>query len=430
MVKFVFAFEEGSKEQKNILGGKGANLSEMKKIGLPVPDGFTIITKACISYYEENKSIKKDIKEEIYFNLKILEEKTGKTLGDLENPLLVSVRSGSVISMPGMMDTVLNLGLNDNTLIGLTKKTLNPVFALDSYRRFIQMFSDVVLNIEKYKFDRIYKKNKIHTEETLKELIINYKKLVKKETKKEFPMDPKVQLDMAIEAVFDSWNNHRAIIYRKINNIPDSLGTAVNIQSMVFGNIGETSGTGVAFTRNPSTGENKLYGEFLLNAQGEDVVAGIRTPLPINMLKNSLPKVFDEFSEVAKILENHYLDMQDIEFTIENEKLYMLQTRTGKRTAEAAMKIAVDLVKENKIDKETAIMRIEPEQISQLLHPIFSIESLNNAIELSKGLPASPGAASGKIYFDSEAIKLAKSKGEKTILVRTETSPEDIEGND
>ena len=427
-MQFVYAFEDGTKEMKDILGGKGANLAEMKKIGLPVPDGFTISTKACMTYYNDDKTINTTMKEAVFEQLSQLENKTGKKLGDISNPLLVSVRSGAVISMPGMMDTVLNLGLNDETVEGLKNLTNNPVFAFDSYRRFIQMFSDVVLDIEKYKFDRIYRKYKSYTSENLEKIIEEYKSLVLKETHNSFPQDVNLQLMMAVKAVFDSWNNHRAIIYRKIHNIPDNLGTAVNVQSMVFGNIGDTSGTGVAFTRNPSTGENKLYGEYLLNAQGEDVVAGIRTPLPIEELKNSLPSVFNEFVNITNILENHYNDMQDIEFTIEQGKLYLLQTRTGKRTAKAALQIAVDLVQEEKIDINTALLRIDPEQINQILHPSFSEKALRNATILTKGLPASPGAASGKIYFDSESIKLAKQRGEKTILVRTETSPEDIEG--
>ncbi len=428
MAKFIYAFEDGSKEMKSILGGKGANLAEMKKIGLPVPDGFTISTKACTSYYENDKKINNEILEHIKNNMSLLEEKTGKKLGGISNPLLVSVRSGSVVSMPGMMDTVLNLGLNDDTVKGMISLTDNPVFVLDSYRRFIQMFSDVVLHIEKYKFDRIFRKYEVLDQSNLEELINKYKKLVKKETHKAFPQDVNEQLKMSVDAVFESWNNHRAIIYRKINDISSDLGTAVNIQAMVFGNIGETSATGVAFTRNPSTGENKLYGEYLLNAQGEDVVAGIRTPLSIEELEKSLPKVYNEFVEVASKLETHYQDMQDIEFTIENEKLYLLQTRTGKRTAKAALQIAVDFVNEKRIDKETALLRIDPNQISQLLHPTFSKEAKDKAEVLTNGLPASPGAASGKIYFDSESVMLGKLRGEKTILVRTETSPEDIEG--
>lgn len=428
MTKLVYSFEDGTKEMKNILGGKGANLAEMKKIGLPVPEGFTISTTACMTYYQDNECINETMEADIFEHLSKLERETNKKLGDISNPLLVSVRSGAVVSMPGMMDTVLNLGLNDETVKGLWKLTDNPIFALDSYRRFIQMFSDIVLHIEKYKFDRIYNKYDVYDQENLEKIIEEYKLLVQKESKKPFPQDVKVQLLMAIESVFDSWNNNRAKIYRKIHGISDKLGTAVTIQSMVFGNTGMNSGTGVAFTRNPSTGENKLYGEYLLNAQGEDVVAGIRTPQPISTLKDSLPTVYEELFNVANILESHYQDMQDIEFTIENGKLYILQTRNGKRTAEAAIQVVVDLVKEQRIDVETALLRIDPEQVSHVLHPTFSEQALREAKLLTSGLPASPGAASGKIYFDSESIKAAKLRGELTILVRTETSPEDIEG--
>lgn len=428
MTKLVYSFEDGTKEMKNILGGKGANLAEMKKIGLPVPEGFTISTTACMAYYQDNECINETMEADIFEHLSKLERETNKKLGDISNPLLVSVRSGAVVSMPGMMDTVLNLGLNDETVKGLWKLTDNPIFALDSYRRFIQMFSDIVLHIEKYKFDRIYNKYDVYDQENLEKIIEEYKLLVQKESKKPFPQDVKVQLLMAIESVFDSWNNNRAKIYRKIHGISDKLGTAVTIQSMVFGNTGMNSGTGVAFTRNPSTGENKLYGEYLLNAQGEDVVAGIRTPQPISTLKDSLPTVYEELFNVANILESHYQDMQDIEFTIENGKLYILQTRNGKRTAEAAIQVVVDLVKEQRIDVETALLRIDPEQVSHVLHPTFSEQALREAKLLTSGLPASPGAASGKIYFDSESIKAAKLRGELTILVRTETSPEDIEG--
>lgn len=427
MAKFIFSFKDGSKEMKNILGGKGANLAEMNKIGLPVPHGFTISTKACIDYYHNDESID-FIKTELESHLLELEAETNKKMGDVSNPLLVSVRSGAVISMPGMMDTVLNLGLNDETVKGLINLTKNPKFAYDCYRRFIQMFSDVVLHIDKYKFDNIYTKYEDYNEDNLIEIIGKYKKLVKKETRNDFPQNVHVQLNMAIKAVFDSWNNPRAIIYRDVHNIPDELGTGVTVQSMVFGNSGNTSGTGVAFTRNPSTGENKVYGEYLLNAQGEDVVAGIRTPHTIEMLKDELPEVYDEFMNVTDVLESHYKDMQDIEFTIENNKLYLLQTRTGKRTAAAAFQIAVDMVDEKVIDKKEAILRIDPEQIDQLLHPTFDFEAIKTAEFLTSGLPASPGAATGKIYFDSDAVKEAMANGEKTILVRTETSPEDIEG--
>ncbi len=425
-MKFVYSFEEGNKEMKDILGGKGANLSEMKKIGLPVPNGFTISTGACNDYFDKNKKISDDIIDQINHYLTDLEEKTNKKLGG-KNPLLVSVRSGSVISMPGMMDTILNLGLNDETVEIMGEKA-DFIFAFDAYRRLIQMFSDVVLGIEKYKFDRVYDKYEEKTEENLRQIVEEFKKIVLKETKKPFPQNAKEQLMMAIHAVFDSWNNNRAIVYRKLNNISDSLGTAVNIQEMVFGNTGEESGTGVAFTRNPSTGESGVFGEYLLNAQGEDVVAGIRTPQPILTLKESLPEVFEEFISVIKKLEEHYRDMQDIEFTIENKKLYLLQTRTGKRTAEAAIKIAVDMVNEKVITKEEALLRIEPSQIHQLLHPRFNAEDLKEHEELAKGLPASPGAASGEICFDSNEVKKAVKEGRKVILVRVETSPEDIEG--
>ncbi|RKD28045.1 pyruvate, phosphate dikinase [Caminicella sporogenes] len=435
--KYVYFFSEGNKEMKSLLGGKGANLAEMNKIGLPVPPGFTITTKACNRYYECDREIDKEIKEQIFNNLKILERETGKVFGDSENPLLVSVRSGAVISMPGMMDTVLNLGLNDITVKGLSKKTNNERFAYDSYRRFIQMFGDVVLGIPKYKFDSVLEKVKMEkrvendtelTIDDLREMIKKYKDLIKKEARIDFPDNPEEQLMMAVKAVFDSWNNSRAIVYRKINDIPHHLGTAVNVQSMVFGNMGENSGTGVAFTRHPSTGKKEIFGEFLLNAQGEDVVAGIRTPKPISELKNIMPKVYDEFVKITEILENHYKDMQDIEFTIEEGKLYILQTRNGKRTAKAAVNIAVDMANEGLIDKKTAVMRIDPQQIGQLLYPTFKSEELKKAKKIAEGLPASPGAATGKIYFNAEDAVKAADSGEKVILVRVETSPEDIEG--
>ncbi|SHJ80528.1 pyruvate phosphate dikinase [Caminicella sporogenes DSM 14501] len=437
MKKYVYFFSEGNKEMKSLLGGKGANLAEMNKIGLPVPPGFTITTKACNRYYECDREIDKEIKEQIFNNLKILERETGKVFGDSENPLLVSVRSGAVISMPGMMDTVLNLGLNDITVKGLSKKTNNERFAYDSYRRFIQMFGDVVLGIPKYKFDSVLEKVKMEkrvendtelTIDDLREMIKKYKDLIKKEARIDFPDNPEEQLMMAVKAVFDSWNNSRAIVYRKINDIPHHLGTAVNVQSMVFGNMGENSGTGVAFTRHPSTGKKEIFGEFLLNAQGEDVVAGIRTPKPISELKNIMPKVYDEFVKITEILENHYKDMQDIEFTIEEGKLYILQTRNGKRTAKAAVNIAVDMANEGLIDKKTAVMRIDPQQIGQLLYPTFKSEELKKAKKIAEGLPASPGAATGKIYFNAEDAVKAADSGEKVILVRVETSPEDIEG--
>jgi pyruvate,orthophosphate dikinase len=437
MKQYVYAFEEGCKEMKDLLGGKGANLAEMKKIGLPVPDGFTITTEACNQYYVDGKKIAASIVEQIEAKLVELEEKTQKKLGDTGNPLLVSVRSGAVISMPGMMDTVLNLGLNDVSVEGLAMLTENKRFAYDCYRRFIQMFSDVVLEIPKYKFDRVldgqkeskgFESDTELTVEDLQAIIEAYKGIVKTAMGFDFPQEPKKQLMMAIEAVFNSWNNDRAIIYRNYNEIPHDLGTAVNVQSMVFGNMGNTSGTGVAFTRNPSTGEAKLFGEFLMNAQGEDVVAGIRTPQKIDELKDVMPEVYEEFVNVSNSLEAHYRDMQDIEFTVERGKLYMLQTRTGKRTAFAALKVAVDMEEEGVITKEEALMRISPQQLDQLLHPTFNEKSLKEADLLAKGLPASPGAACGQVVFHSEDVIKYKDKGLKTILVRTETSPEDIEG--
>ncbi|WP_343101039.1 pyruvate, phosphate dikinase [Romboutsia sp. MSSM.1001216sp_RTP31141st1_G3_RTP31141_220114] len=435
--KYVYSFEEGNKDMRYVLGGKGANLAEMTNIGLPVPQGFTISTDACNDYYKNNETISDNIINEIEEKLKELQEKQGKTLGGEINPLLLSVRSGAVFSMPGMMDTILNLGLNDTSVVALANSTQNERFAYDSYRRFIQMFSDVAMGIPKYKFENALDKIKeakgytLDTElnvEDLKELVKKYKEIYTKEIKSQFPQDPKEQLMLAIKAVFKSWNNPRAIVYRKLNDIPSDLGTAVNIQSMVFGNMGETSGTGVAFTRNPSTGENKIFGEFLMNAQGEDVVAGIRTPKDISSLKEVMPKAYDEFMKITSILENHYKDMQDIEFTIENEKLYILQTRSGKRTAGASINIAVDLVGEGIINEKEAIMRIEPKQLDQLLHPRFESKSLNEATVIAKGLPASPGAACGKVYFNAEDVVDAKNRGEESILVRLETSPEDIEG--
>jgi len=435
--KFVYKFQEGTLEMKSLLGGKGANLAEMTRIGLPVPAGFTVTTEACNQYYEHNSQIWSELKEEILSQLRDLEQTTNKEFGSVSNPLLVSVRSGAVFSMPGMMDTILNLGLNDESVVGIAKATNNERFAYDSYRRFIQMFGDVVLNIEKYKFDSILEKKKHDrgieedtqlTAEDLKEIVESFKKVVKKEWGQDFPQDTELQLLMAVEAVFKSWNNQRAKIYRKMHEIPDDLGTAVNIQSMVFGNMGDTCGTGVAFTRNPSTGEKKLFGEFLLNAQGEDVVAGIRTPEEIGSLKDKMPKVYDQFVNVTLLLEKHYRDMQDIEFTIENEKLYMLQTRNGKRTAMAAINIAVEMVEEGLITKEEAVLRVEPQQLDQLLHPTFDEAAMKEAVIITKGLPASAGASSGKIYFTPEDVVAAKENGEKAILVRVETSPEDIEG--
>ena len=436
-VKYVYSFNEGSKEMKSLLGGKGANLAEMTKIGLPVPPGFTITTQACNDYYENNKTIKQEIIDQIEEKLSSLEKDLNKQLGSEENPLLVSVRSGAVISMPGMMDTILNLGLNDKTVIALAKATNNERFAYDSYRRFIQMFSDVAMEVPKYKFENVldnYKEEnnfKFDTDltcEHLKSIVEEYKAIYKKEVGEDFPQDPKKQLMLAVEAVFKSWNNPRAIVYRRLNDIDNNLGTAVNIQSMVFGNMGDTSGTGVAFTRDPGTGENKLLGEYLINAQGEDVVAGIRTPQPIDTLKEVMPEIYKQFIDTVKTLEHHYKDMQDVEFTIENGRLFFLQTRNGKRTAASAINVAVDLVEEGLITKEEAIMRIEPKQLDQLLHPKFEDKALKEATVLTKGLPASPGAGSGKIYFSAEDALEASKTGEKVILVRQETSPEDIEG--
>ena len=437
MKKFVYSFNEGSKDMRDLLGGKGANLAEMTKIGLPVPFGFTVTTEACNRYYEEDQTIADDIVTSIYEKLADLENVTGKKFGDISNPLLVSVRSGAKISMPGMMDTILNLGLNDETVEGLAKLTENPRFAYDSYRRFIQMFGDVVMEIDKRKFDAVFDGKKDErgcqydvdlTTEDLKEIIVGYKALVKEEMGRDFPQDPKDQLMEAIMAVFRSWNNDRAILYRKLNEIPDSIGTAVNVQSMVFGNMGNTSGTGVAFTRDAANGEKKLFGEFLVNAQGEDVVAGIRTPQPISEMAEAFPEVYAQFTKIAELLEQHYKDMQDMEFTVERNHLFMLQTRNGKRTAPAAVKIAVDMVDEGLIDKETAVMRIEPAQIDQLLHPMFDAAELAAAEKLTKGLPASPGAATGKIYFNASDAEAAVANGEKVILVRLETSPEDLAG--
>jgi len=434
MKKYVYFFDEGNKDMKRLLGGKGANLAEMTRMGLPVPRGFTITAEACIEYTKKKK-FPIGMLEQVESNLRKLEEKTGKKLGDLENPLLVSVRSGAAISMPGMMDTILNLGLNKNTIKGIIKKTNDERFAYDSYRRFIQMFGNVVMGIKGDLFEKILEeiKEKQNVEidaeidvDGLKEIVKEYKKLVLKETADEFPDDPKKQLNMAIEAVFGSWDNKRAVTYRKINKIPDDLGTAVNVQEMVFGNMGYDSGTGVGFTRNPSTGEKENYGEYLLNAQGEDVVAGIRTPKPLDKLKDDLPEVYNELIESVNILENNYKDVQDYEFTIEKGKLYLLQTRTGKRTAQAALKIAVDMEKEGIINKETAIKRVEPMQLNQLLHrridPDANIESI------AKGLPASPGAASGKVVFTADEAEEMGKNGEDVILVRTETTPDDIHG--
>ncbi len=435
--KFVYSFTEGSKEMKNLLGGKGANLSEMTNIGLPVPPGFVITTEACRRFYEEDKKIWEGLLDEVKEHLEELEERLGKKFSDEENPLLVSVRSGAVASMPGMMDTILNLGLNDRSVKGLAKSTGNERFAYDSYRRFIQMFSDVAMEIPKVRFDHLLETMKeeknieLDTDlETadLKKLVEMYKNVYLEDMGNPFPQDPMKQLELSIEAVFRSWSNSRAVIYRKLHDISEKLGTAVNIQSMVFGNMGNSSGTGVAFTRNPSTGENKLFGEYLINAQGEDVVAGIRTPNDISDLKEAMPHLYDEFVKHSHTLEAHYKDMQDIEFTIENGELYILQTRDGKRTTKAAVQIARDLVDEGVLTKEEAIMKVNPNDLNQLLHPNFDEEKLRETEVLAKGLAASPGAATGRIYFNAEDIKEAAKRGEKTILVRLETSPEDIEG--
>jgi pyruvate, orthophosphate dikinase len=435
MSKFVYLFNEGNSGMKEILGGKGANLAEMTHIGLPVPFGFTISTEACNAYYDAGKTITPEVQAQVLEALGELEEKTGKKLGNPENPLLVSVRSGAVFSMPGMMDTILNLGMNDETVEGMAKLTNNPRFAYDSYRRFIQMFSDVVLDVDVFFFERLleetreekgYKSDPEMTAEDWKEVIQGYKNIVTKHTRKPFPQDPKEQLFLSINAVFDSWNNQRAIVYRRLNKIPSHLGTAVNIQSMVFGNMGDDSGTGVAFTRDPSTGEHILYGEYLINAQGEDVVAGIRTPQPIQTLKDEMPAVYQQFVDTCKVLEQHYADMQDIEFTVERGELFILQTRTGKRTAQAAIRIAAELVEEGIIDKKAALLRVDPEQLDQLLHR--RIDENFERKQLAKGLPASPGAATGKVVFDADEAELLSNDGQKVILVRPETTPDDIHG--
>ncbi|MBE6034036.1 pyruvate, phosphate dikinase [Aminipila sp.] len=437
MGKFVYSFNEGSKDMRNLLGGKGANLAEMTQIGLPVPFGFTVTTEACNRYYKEECMIAKDIIEQIFDKLSELENVTGKIFGDASNPLLVSVRSGSVFSMPGMMDTILNLGLNDEIVKGLAKITENERFAYDSYRRFIQMFGDIVLEIPKSKFEEIMNVKKQErscrydvelTIEELKHTISLYKELIKNEMGREFTQDPREQLMEAVMAVFRSWNNERAVLYRQLNNISADLGTAVNVQAMVFGNMGENSGTGVAFTRDPIIGENGIFGEFLINAQGEDVVSGIRTPQPISEMAEAFPDVYKEFLRIAQLLENHFTDMQNIEFTVEKSKLFLLQSRNAKRTAEAAVKIAVDMEQEGLIDKKTAVTRLEPTQISQLLHPMFQAEDLKKAHKLAKGLPASPGAVTGKIMFNARDAEAASTNGEKVILVRMETSPEDLAG--
>ncbi|MDD3818837.1 MAG: pyruvate, phosphate dikinase [Actinomycetota bacterium] len=434
--KYVYFFDEGSKEMKELLGSKGANLAEMTRIGLPVPSGFIITTEVCNLYYKLGRKYPEGLDEQIEENLKKLEKKMGMIFGDEQNPLLVSVRSGAAVSMPGMMDTILNLGLNDKTIVGLIRKTNNERFCWDSYRRLIQMFGDVVMGVEHDEFEKTLqaKKDKkgvkFDTEldaQDLKELVEDYKKIIKKAKRKDFPQDPMVQLRMAIDAVFGSWNNKRAISYRNLHGIPHDIGTAVNVQAMVFGNMGENSGTGVAFTRNPATGEDEFYGEYLMNAQGEDVVAGIRTPQPISKLKEEMPEIYKQLLDIRRKLEEHYRDMQDIEFTIQEGKLYILQTRTGKRTAAAALKIAVDMVKQKYIDIKTAVKRVEPQMLDQLLHKQLDEKAKEKAELLTKGLPASPGAALGRVVFDADTA-VEEAKKDKVILVRTETSPEDIQG--
>ena len=437
MEKYVYLFNEGNKDMRSLLGGKGANLAEMTNIGLPVPRGFTVTTEACNKYYEDGKVLADSIVEEIKSSLAKLESVTGKKFGDLENPLLVSVRSGARASMPGMMDTVLNLGLNDEIAESFANKINNKRFVYDSYRRFIQMFADVVKGYSKSKFEEII--DEVKAEKGVKDdidldendmvtLTNKFKVAYKDFAGEDFPQDPFTQLIEAVKAVFRSWNNERAIYYRRINDIPSSWGTAVNVQEMVYGNSGNKSGTGVAFTRNPATGEKKLFGEYLINAQGEDVVAGIRTPSEIDTLKQVMPEVYDEFAKIAQMLEDHYNDMQDMEFTIENGKLFILQTRNGKRTASAAVKIAVDLVNEGRISKEDAVLMVEPKSLDALLHPTFTADALKSGKVIGKGLAASPGAGTGKIYFNAEDVIKAKNAGIDAILVRLETSPEDIEG--
>ncbi len=435
--KYVYLFKEGNADMRNLLGGKGANLAEMTNLGLPVPQGFTVTTEACNKYYHDNETISADIIQEIEVALKKTEEVTGKKFGSKENPLLVSVRSGARASMPGMMDTILNLGLNDEVVEGLASLTNNTRFAYDSYRRFITMFADVVMGVDRLKFeaamDKIkeakgYEKDTDLTSDDLKKLVEDFKVIYKKELNADFPQDPKEQLFEAVKAVFRSWNNPRAEVYRRMNDIPREWGTAVNVQSMVFGNMGETSGTGVAFTRNPATGEKALFGEYLMNAQGEDVVAGIRTPSPITHLKEQNIDLYNQFVSICTKLENHYKDMQDMEFTIENGKLYMLQTRNGKRTAAAALKIAIDLVNEGMISKKEALLKIEPKSLDSLLHPTFDAAALKKAKVVATGLAASPGAACGQIALTPEKAKEMHKEGKKVVLVRSETSPEDIEG--
>ncbi len=439
MGKFVYLFKEGNGSMRELLGGKGANLAEMTNLGMPVPQGFTVTTEACTQYYEDGKKINDDIQAEIYKNMEELEKISGKKFGSVDNPLLVSVRSGARASMPGMMDTILNLGLNDEVVEAFAKKTKNPRFAYDSYRRFIQMYSDVVMEVGKKYFEELIDAMKakrgvtLDTELTakdLKELAELFKAEYQEKIGEEFPQDAREQLMGAVRAVFRSWDNPRAIYYRRMNDIPSSWGTAVNVQEMVFGNMGDTSGTGVAFTRNPATGEKKLFGEFLMNAQGEDVVAGVRTPQTIDQLKEIMPECYDQFVKICNTLENHYRDMQDMEFTIEDKKLYMLQTRNGKRTATAALQIACDLVDEGMISEQEAVCMVDPKQLDALLHPQFDAAALKAAKPVAAALPASPGAACGKVVFTAdEAVEMAQ-KGEKVVLVRLETSPEDIHGMD
>ncbi|MGX8701246.1 pyruvate, phosphate dikinase [Caproiciproducens sp.] len=435
--KYVYLFSEGNGKMRELLGGKGANLAEMTVLGMPVPQGFTISTEACTQYYTDGREINADIQAEIYEYLAKMEKICGKKFADPENPLLVSVRSGARASMPGMMDTILNLGLNDTVVEGLAKLTNSPRFAYDSYRRFVQMFSDVVMELSKTEFEKIIDAQKAKKgvkqdveldADDMKELVQKFKAFYKEQKGEDFPTDPKVQLMEAVKAVFRSWDNPRANVYRRMNEIPYDWGTAVNVQAMVFGNSGDKSGTGVAFTRNPATGEKALFGEYLINAQGEDVVAGIRTPQPISHLQQEMPEVYNQFAEIANNLEKHYTDMQDMEFTIENGKLYMLQTRNGKRTAAAALKVAVDLVDEGMINEEEAVLRVEPKQLDSLLHPQFDAAAIKKAKAIGKGLAASPGAACGRVVFSAEDAKEWHDRGEKIVLVRLETSPEDIEG--
>ncbi len=439
MPKYVYLFKEGNAQMRNLLGGKGANLAEMTNIGLPVPQGFTVTTEACTRYYADGQTIAPEVEKEILEAMGKAEKVAGKKFGDLNDPFLVSVRSGSRASMPGMMDTILNLGLNDVAVEGLARLTGNERFAYDSYRRFILMFSDVVMEVDRKLFDaqlEAVKKEKGVKGDTdldaqdMKEVVRRFKETYRKHKGEDFPQDPKAQLMEAIKAVFRSWDNPRAVYYRRMNDIPGDWGTAVNVQSMVFGNMGDDSGTGVAFTRNPSTGEKKLYGEYLMNAQGEDVVAGIRTPSPISTMKDSMPAVYDQFVKIADMLENHYRDMQDMEFTIERGKLYMLQTRNGKRTAAAALKIAVDLVNEGLLSHEDAVLKVDPRQLDTLLHPNFDGKALKAAAPFAAGLPASPGAGAGEVYFTAHAAAKAAKAGRHVVLVREETTPEDIEGMD